>query len=69
MHTYFPLSKNGYTVQATVSIPVSESLFHYLSVSLSFRTVVSMEGNGYVFRANLAHRYPLEAHLSRAIRE
>ena len=27
---------------------------------------MSMEGDGYVFRAILASRYPLEAHLSRA---
>jgi hypothetical protein len=57
-----PLQEEGYTAQATVSKPVLESLFHYLSVSLSFETVVSMEGDGYVFNAILARRYPLEAH-------
>ncbi len=60
-----PLSKGGYTVQATVSKPVSESLFHYWSVSLSFRTVVSMEGGSYDFRVVLTCCYPLEAHFSR----
>jgi hypothetical protein len=34
-----------------VSKPVSESLFQYLSLFLSFETVMSMEGDGYVFRA------------------
>ena len=28
---------------------------------------MSMEGDGYVFRAILARRYPLEAHLSRGV--
>ena len=55
-----PLSMEGYTAQATVSQPVPESLFHYL-------TVVSMEGDGYVIRAILTCRYPLEAHLSHAV--
>jgi hypothetical protein len=36
---------------------------------LSFEPVVSMKGDGYVFRAILARRYPLEAHLSRAVGE
>jgi len=58
-----PLLKVGYTAQAAGSKPVPDSLFHYLSVSLSFEPVVSMKGDGYVFRAMLACRYPLEAHL------
>ena len=64
-----PLSKEGYTAQATVPKPVSESLFQYLSVSLSFGTVSEYGGDGSVFRAILACPYPLEAHLSRAIGE
>jgi hypothetical protein len=28
---------------------------------------MSMEGDGYVFRAILASRYPLDTHLSRAV--
>ena len=30
---------------------------------------MSMEGDGYIFRAFLASRYPLEAHLSRTVGE
>ena len=66
IHIYSPLSKSGYTVQATVSKPVSESPFHYVPVSLSFRTVVSMKGGSYDFRVTLTRPHPLEAHLSHA---
>jgi hypothetical protein len=55
--------------QATVPKPVPESLFQYLSVSLSFGTVSEYGGDGCVFRAILACPYPLEAHLSRAVEE
>jgi hypothetical protein len=62
-----PSGHLGDTAYSTVSKPVSESLFQYVSVSLSFETVMSMEGDGYVFGTILVSRYPLEAHLSRAL--
>ncbi len=48
-----PLSKGEYMAQATVSKPVPESPFHYSWASLSFGTIVSMEGGDYDFRVTL----------------